>query len=416
VTLSRADVPDVETTAVPFFPMPKAAACPLDPAPELAELQARAPLVRVRLWDGSTPWLVTRHAEQRALLADRRVSADWMRPGYPFIDQYLRDAAHEEGRFLTTMDDPEHGRLRRMILGHFTFRKIERLRPAVQRIVDDHIDALLASPKPADFVAEFAMPIPTLVISRLLGVPYEDHDFFRRATMTLISRGIPAEVMHQTQGELYRYLDQLVGRKLEAPDNDLLSRLATERLATGQLPRHELLMMALFLMIAGHETTASMISLATLALLLHPEQLAVLKDADAPGIAAAVEELLRYLGAAARAGRRRLALEDIEIAGQVIRAGEGLVFPDEIGNRDERVYPGAGVLDLRRDASQHLTFGFGAHQCVGQVLARLELQVVFATLFRRIPTLALAVGLGDLPFMNDGIGVGYGVYEMPVTW
>jgi cytochrome P450 len=412
VTQLSVNAPDLDATDIPLFPMSRPAGCPLDPAPELAELQAQAPLVRVRLWDGSTPWLVTRLAEQRELLSDSRVSANWMRPGYPFFNEYLRDH-HEEGQFLTVMDGPEHIRLRRMIAKTFTVRNIERLRPAVQRIVDEYIDRLLDRPQPADFVAEFALPVPSLVICRLLGVPYEDYDFFQGATKTLLSQDVPPEVMSRTEEELYRYLDQLVGRKLDTPEDDLLSRLATERLATGQLPRHELVMMALFLLISGHETTVSMITLGTLALFLNPGQLAVLEDASAPGVAAAVEELLRYL-AVVQPGRRRVAVADIEIAGQVIRAGEGLILPEEIGNRDETAFPDAWTLDLRRDARQHVAFGLGVHKCIGQTLARLELQVVFGTLFRRIPTLALAVDPGDLPYVDDRIA--YGVYEMPVTW
>lgn len=412
MTSSQANVPDLESTAVPSFPIPRAPGCPLDPAPELAELQERAPLVRVRLWDDSTPWLVTRHAEQCALLSDRRVSADWMQPGYPFHSEFLRDH-HEEGQFLTAMEGPEHLRLRRMIARPFTPRKVEQLRPTVQQVVDDHIDALLAGPKPADFVADFALPIPSITICHVLGVPYEDHDFFQHAIRTMTGSDVPDDVVNESQGELYRYLARLIGRKLAAPEDDLLSQLATERLATGQLNRHQLVMLVLFLLISGHETTASMIALGTLALLQHPDQIAVLKDSDGPEVAAAVDELLRYL-TTVQPGRRRVAVEDIEIAGQVIRAGEGLILPEEIGNRDESVFPDAGELDLRRDAGQQLAFGHGVHKCTGQPLARLELQVVFAALFRRIPTLALAADLVDLPFMDDGLG--YGVKKMPVSW
>ncbi|MEV7542521.1 cytochrome P450 [Streptomyces sp. NPDC089915] len=412
VTSSQAGVPDPESAAVPFFPIPRASGCPLDPAPELAALQERAPLVRVRLWDGSTPWLVTRHAEQCALLSDRRVSADWTQPGYPFDSPFLRDH-HEEARFLTAMEGPEHLRLRRMIARPFTPRRVGQLRPAIRQVVDDHIDALLAGPKPADFVSQFALPIPCIVICHVLGVPYEDHDFFQHAIRTLTARDVPDEVAGKAEGELYRYLARLIGRKLRDPGDDLLSQLAAERLATRQLNRHELVMLVLFLLVSGHETTASMIALGTLALLLHPDQIDVLKEADDRGAEAAVDELLRYL-TTVQPGRRRVAVEDVEIAGQVVRAGEGLILPEEIGNRDERVFPAAAALDLRRDAGEHLAFGFGVHKCTGQPLARLELQVVFAALFRRIPTLALAVGVGDLPFMDDGLG--YGLREMPVSW
>lgn len=412
VTPSQADVLRAEPGALPYFPIDRAPGCPLDPAPELAELQRQAPLVRVRLWDGTTPWLVTRHAEQCALLGDSRVSADWMQPGYPFDSQFLRDH-HEEGQFLTVMEGPEHLRLRRMIARSFTPRNVERLRPEIEQTIDYHIEALLAGPKPADLVTQFALPVPTLVICHLLGVPYEDRAFFQGAVITVTSNDIPDEDVSKAEGELYHYLSQLIGRKLADPDDDLLSQLATERLATGQLNRHEMVMLVLFLLVSGHETTASMIALGTLALLLHPDQIAVLKHADRAGTAAAVDELLRYL-TTVQPGRRRVAVEDIEIAGHVVRAGEGLILPEEVGNRDERVFPDAGTLDLRRDARQQLAFGYGVHKCPGHPLARLELQVVFAALFRRIPTLALAVDLSDLSFLDDGLG--YGLKEMTVTW
>jgi cytochrome P450 len=415
VTRSLADAPDRAAEDVPAYPMARAAGCPLDPPAELSELQGKAPLIRIRLWDGSTPWLVTRHAEHRALLADPRLSADATLPGYPDISENFRQrrATRQQINFMA-MDNPEHARLRRMVTGPFTIRRIETLRPAVQQIADRLIDDLLAGPKPADLVSAFALPVPSLVICHLLGVPYEDHDFFQTSSQALISRSTSVQAAVETQAALLSYLDRLIGHKLAAPEDDLLSRLAVERVSTGQLTRQELATMSLLLLGAGHETTANMIALGTLALLCHPSQLAVLRQTDDPGlIAAAVEELLRYLSIV-HLGRRRVALADIEIAGQVIRAGEGVVMATELANRDEAVFSRPGMLDVHRDARQHLAFGFGVHQCLGQPLARMELQVVYGTLYRRIPTLALAASLGDIRFKHDGIV--YGVYELPVTW
>jgi cytochrome P450 len=396
-----------------FYPMTRAAACPLDPAPALSDLQTKVPFVRVRLWDDSTAWLVTRHAEQRALLADPRVSADPYRPGYPFQSQGLRDITDESQTFLN-MDDPEHARLRRMVAGTFTVRRIEGLRPAVRKIVDDLISDLLAGPRPADLVSRFALPVPSLVICHLLGVPYADHDFFQLTSATLISRETSTAAMKDTMAEVSGYLEQLISRKLAAPADDLLSRLTSEQIQTGQMTQQELVKLISLLLLAGHETTTNMIALGTLALLRHPAQLTQLRNADDPKLVArAVEELLRYLSII-HTGLRRVALEDIEIAGLVIRAGEGLVIPIEAANRDETVFPRAGMLDINRDARQHIAFGFGVHQCVGQQLARVELQVAYAALYRRIPTLALAVDPGDIPFKHDGLV--YGVNELPVTW
>jgi cytochrome P450 len=394
------------------YPMARAEGCPLDPPPDLGALRSEGPLTRVRQPDGSTPWLVTRYAEQRALLADRRVSADPTRPGYPHRTPGLR--ARPDRTNLLVMDDPEHARLRRMVTGAFTVRRIEGLRPGIQRIVDSLIDEMLAGPAPADLVAAFALPVPSLVICQLLGVPYADHDFFQRISQTLVNRNTPADVARAASNELMEYLDRLIEAKLAEPGDDLLSRVAAEQVAAGEMTRRELANMGLLLLIAGHETTANMIALGTFALLTHPDQLAAVRDADDPQLTVrAVEELLRYL-TITHSGRRRVAVQDIEIAGQVIRAGEGLILANEIANRDAAVFTDPDRLDVHRDARGHIAFGFGVHQCLGQPLARVELQVVYGTLYRRVPTLALAADPARIPFKHDSII--YGVYELPVTW
>jgi cytochrome P450 len=388
--------------------------------------QQDGPLVRVRLWDGSTPWLVTGHAEHRALLSDPRVSVEPAR-GTPRLSS--GEAAMAEGGAegsehgdsehsgsapsFIMLDDPEHARLRRMVTGAFTIKRVEALRPAVQRIVDRWIDQLLAGPKPADLVEAFALPVPSLVISELLGVPYDNHEFFQSNSRTLINRTSTAEQRGKAFRRLGGYLDMLLGQKITNPGDDLLSGLV-ERIKAGELTRSEAVQMGVLMLFAGHETTSNMIALGTLALLEHPDQLALLRDTDDPkAITAAVDELLRYL-TITHGGLRRVALADIEIAGQVIRAGEAIIAVNETANRDPSVFTDPDRLDLRRDARQHVTFGYGIHQCLGQPLARMELQVAYPTLLRRILTLRLATGLDTLPFKHDGFI--YGVYELPVTW
>ncbi|WP_225094928.1 cytochrome P450 [Streptomyces sp. CoH27] len=396
---------------VPEFPMPRAARCPFDPPPALAELQRQGPLAKVRQWDGSESWLVTRYAEQRALLGDPRVSADPDRPGYP---TKARPAAGEGKLSFIMMDDPEHARLRRMVTAPFAVKRVEALRPTVQRIVDGLIDDLLAGSGPADLVESFALPIPSLVICALLGVPYDDHAFFQDRTRTMVHREATPEQRGEASREVAGYLAGLIGARLDQPADDLLSALAG-RVTAGELTRRQATEMALLLLIAGHETTANMIALGTLALLQHPDQLALLREqSDDPAfVAGAAEELLRYLHIT-HLGRRRAVTEDIEIAGQVIKAGEGLIMVNEIGNRDPEAFPDPDRLDLTRDARRHVAFGFGVHQCLGQPLARMELQVVYGTLYRRIPTLRLAGALRDVPFKHDAFI--YGVHELPVTW
>ncbi|MFG1956793.1 cytochrome P450 [Nonomuraea sp. NPDC049028] len=395
---------------IPDYPMTRAAGCPFDPPPVLREKQKEGPLTKVRLWDGSTPWLVTRYADQRALLADPRVSADAYQPGYPSPTALVGSGSPIS---FIMMDDPEHARLRRMVTAPFTIKRVEAMRPAVQKIVDDLIDDLLAGPKPVDLVEAFALPVPSLVICELLGVPYADHDFFQDNSKTIINRDADPEQRAAALGRLAGYLDTLLGEKLANPGDDLLSGL-TERVKSGELSQRDAAGIGVLLLIAGHETTANMIALGTLALLEHPDQLALLRDtADQKLVTSAVEELLRYLHITHN-GRRRAVLADIEIAGQVIRAGEGLIMANDIGNRDPDAFPDPDRLDLQRDARHHVAFGFGIHQCLGQPLARMELQVVYSTLYRRIPTLRLAADLDQIPFKHDGSV--YGVYELPVTW
>ncbi|MFI0821015.1 cytochrome P450 [Streptomyces sp. NPDC021098] len=392
------------------FPMARAAGCPFDPPPALREKTGEGPLARVRLWDGSTPWLVTRHAEQKALLGDSRVSADVTRPGYPSQAPLPKDRF---GISFILMDDPEHARLRRMVTAPFAIKRVAAMRPAVQRIVDDLIDEMLAGPTPVDLVQAFALPVPSLVICELLGVPYADHDFFQENSKVLINREVTPEQRLAAHGALLGYLDGLMGEKIAHPVDDLLSGLA-RRITVGELAREDAAQMGVLLLLAGHETTANMIALGTLALLENPGQLALLRESDDPKlVASAVEELLRYLNIT-HSGRRRVALADIEVAGQVIRAGEGIILANDIANRDPEVFADPDRLDLRRDARRHVAFGFGVHQCLGQPLARMELQVVYSTLYRRIPTLRLATDLEKVPFKHDGSV--YGVYELPVAW
>ncbi|MBR7831079.1 cytochrome P450 [Actinospica sp. MGRD01-02] len=393
--------------------MRKAPGCPFDPPPELGELQRQGPIAKVRLWDGSTPWLVTGFAEQRTLLRDARLSSDVTRPGFPTIVPVLPTAAGQGLSFIR-MDDPDHARLRRMVTANFAIKRVEAMRPAVQRIVDELIDGLLAGPRPVDLVEAFALPVPSRVICDLLGVPYADHGFFQDNSKVLIRRSVTAEERAAARTRLFDYLDGLIEEKTKRPADDLLSELAA-RVTAGELTRAEAAQMGVLMLVAGHETTANMIALGTFALLEYPGELARLRgdETDPDLVASAVNELLRYLNIT-HTGRVRQVLADIEIAGEVLRAGDGVILANDIGNRDPAAFPDPDRLDLGREARNHVAFGFGVHQCLGQPLARLELQVVYGTLYRRIPDLRLAVEPADVPLKHDGFV--YGVYELPVTW
>jgi cytochrome P450 len=405
---------DVHDALVPEYPMPRATGCPFAPPPQLRELQDRQRLAKVRLWDGSTPWLVTRYADQKSLLSDQRCSVDITRPGYPYTNPAFREAAQRGIRpsFLN-MDDPDHARIRRMVSGSFTIKRIEAMRPAVQQMSDRLIEDLAQGPRPADLVHALALPLPSLVICELLGVPYDDHEFFQEQSEIGLRHDVTPEQAHAAHRALLDYLTGQLDAKLAKPGDDLLSEFARQ-VRAGNLTHADAASLGLLLLGAGHETTANMITLGTLALLEHPDQLALVRDADDPEVlAGAIEELLRYL-TIIHMGNRRVALEDIEIAGETIRAGDGIVIPSATANWEHEYFPEPDRLDIHRDARHHMAFGFGIHQCLGQPLARLELQAVFGTLFRRLPALRPATDLSDVPFKDDGVV--YGVHELLVTW
>ncbi|MGI5451803.1 cytochrome P450 [Streptomyces sp. CA-249302] len=402
---------DDTTDTVPEFPMPRASGCPFDPPPALQALQEKGPLVKVRLHDGSEPWLVTRYAEQRALLGDARVSADNAMPGYPSKGEGGDDG--EDKFSFIMLDDPEHARQRRMVTAPFAIKRIEALRPTVQKIVDGLIDDMLAGPQPVDLVEAFALPIPSLVICELLGVPYDDHEFFQENTKTMVHRDASPAERGQAVRAIAEFLSGLLVERRAEPREDLLSSIAG-RVTAGEIDHQQATEMALLMLFAGHETTANMIALGTAALFEHPDQLALLRESDDPKlVASAVEELLRYLNIT-HLGRRRAVAEDIEIAGHVLKAGDGLIFTNEIANRDPEVFADPDRLDITRDARRHVAFSFGVHQCLGQPLARMELQVVYGTLYKRIPTLRLACPPEDVKFKHDAFI--YGVHELPVAW
>ena len=401
------------STDVPGFPMTRAAGCPFAPPPKVLELNSAKQLSRVRIWDGSTPWLITGYDAIRALFTDPRVSVDDRLPGYPHWNEGMLATVHSRPRSVFTSDAEEHTRFRRMLSKPFTFRRVEALRPAVQQIADDHIDALLAGPQPGDIVSGLALPVPSLVISQLLGVPYEEADFFQEQAQRGMGRFATEEDTAQGAASLARYLAKLVRIKMQSPSEDLVSDLA-ERVNAEEISVREAAQLSTGVLIAGHETTANMLSLSVAALLDHPDQMALLRDTDDPKvIAAAVEELMRYLSII-QTGQRRIAVEDIEIDGETIRAGDGVILDVAPANWDTRQFPDPDRLDLQRDDGPHVGFGYGRHQCVGQQLARMELQIVLPTLFRRMPTLRLAVPIEQLPFKHDALA--YGIYELPVTW
>jgi cytochrome P450 len=390
-------------TEAPAFP--QARTCPYEPPTGYDPLREGESLRRVTLFDGRQVWVVTKHAQARALLSDPRVSADRRRDGFPFISPRVANLRDRRPTLLS-MDQPEHGPRRRMLIPEFTARRLKEMRPRIEQIVHDALDAMLTKGPPADLVADFSLPVPSLVICELLGVPYADHEFFQDASRRLIQ----SETSEETAAAADSLKDYFQALAAEPPPG-MIARLIDDHLESGHLDADEFTSTAMLLLVAGHETTASVISLGVITLLDHPEQLAALRSGP-QAAAGAVEELLRYLSIVDIMSR--VAAEDIEIDGTVIRAGEGIVFGSSLANRDENAFAEPDSFDITRPATHHLSFGYGIHQCLGQNLARTELQIALPALFERIPALKLAVEVGELTLR--GPATIQGVNELPVTW
>src|ERR1700752_192345 len=298
------------TTEVPDYPMDRDARCPFAPPPQVLEMGEAKPLSRVRIWDGSTPWLITGHALARELFADSRGRVDDRRGGFPHWNEHMLSTVNKRPRSVFTSDAEEHTRFRRMLSKPFTFKRVEGLRSAIQEVTDECIDAILAGPQPAAIATKLALPVPTKVISEMLGVPYEDHEFFQHHANVGLARYASAEDGQKGAMSLHKYLINLVETKMENPAEDAVSDLA-ERVKAGEISVKEAAQLGTGLLIAGHETTSNMIGLGVLALLQNPGALALNRDAEDPKvIASAGEELLRYLSIIQN-GQRRVAVEDI---------------------------------------------------------------------------------------------------------
>ncbi|MFI6791361.1 cytochrome P450 [Nonomuraea sp. NPDC050383] len=386
--------------------------CPYAPPEQHLRFLREESVAKVELPGGSSAWIATRYQDIRTVLSDPRFSADRRHPNAPRLNGETEAGQSPLPKMMLEMDPPEHGPARRAVVGEFTVRRMAALRPRIQQIVDEHLDAMLAGPRPADLVQALALPVPSLVICELLGVPYEEHEFFQTHSAQLLDRTITAQERQHAALELAVYLDKLIRVKEENPTDDLLSRQVVKQRESGQVDHGALLSLAFLLLIAGHETTANMISLGTYMLLRHPDALAALREdpAKTPG---AVEELLRHFTIAEFA-IMRIAVEDVELGGTVIPAGEGVLTLANAGNRDPEVFADPDAFDIERDARSHLAFGYGPHQCLGQNLARVELEIVFNTLFRRVPGLRLAVPAEQLSFKDEATV--YGMHELPVTW
>jgi cytochrome P450 len=389
-----------------------------DPFPVFASVQAAGPVHHVTLADGHDAWLVIGYDEARTALNEPRFSKDMhaaLATGGGVVAEGLPGPAF--ARHMLSVDPPDHTRLRRLVSAAFTPRRVEELRPRVQSVVDELLDgvAVRGATEPVDLVAAFAFPLPFTVICELLGVAEPDRaPLGQGLTALLVPTSTPEEYAQakEASDRVVAMLGALVESKQAAPGDDLVSGLILARDGDARLDTQELLSTIFQLIVAGHDTTASLIGNAVVALLSNPEQLERVRT-DAGVIAATVEECLRF-DAPVPHSTFRYAIEDVDMGGATIPAGAQVIICLAGANRDHGRYTDPDALEVDRDEVRHLAFGHGIHHCLGAVLARMEGQLALGTLFRRFPELRLAVPPRDLHWGHgDGL-VLRGLSELPV--
>ncbi|GAA3045395.1 cytochrome P450 [Actinokineospora globicatena] len=394
----------------PARPYPFREPTALELEPEYARLRADEPLSRISLPYGGEAWLAVRHEDVRVVLSDPRFSRAAL------LD---RDVPRTSPRRLTdptlhTMDPPEHNRLRRLVSAAFSPRQLDRLADHATRVTEELLDLVEAEGPPADLVAGLAIPLPVAVTCHLLGVPLVDRDRFAEwIDVALATTAFPPAAIHEAFAALKRYLADLVALRRAEPADDLLGTLVVARDQDGGLSEDELVVLGVTLLYAGLETTSNHIGNFVHTLLAHPDQLAALR-ADPGLLDRAVDELLRLTPTVTSAGFTRIATEDVELGGVLVRAGDAVMVHLDAANRDERVFERPDDLDLTRRPNPHLAFGHGPHYCVAAQLAKAELRIALTALLHRFPTLRAAEDPTTLPWRQGRMV--RGLDRLLVTW
>lgn len=385
------------------------------PAAHYAELRTQAPVSKVRTAGGVDAWLVTRYEDVREALADPRLSrALACGEGAPRVGGSM----HTTPEMIISLDGAEHGRLRKLVAGAFTMRRVERMRPRVQEVLDQLLDDIERTGAPADLVPSLSLPLPLTVIGELLGVPSEDLRKFEgwaRAFATVDDRAGGSESLHGL-AKLSEYIVGLIADKRAHPTDDMLSDLIQARDDDDRLSEQELVTFGFTLIGAGFDTTANQLSNSLLALLVHHRDQWNWLAEDTSRVPRAVEELLRHVNlfATDTTGFPRVAAADMEIGGVHIPAGDAVVLSLTSANRDPEVFTDPDTLDLARERNPHISFGHGVHYCLGKHLGRMEMEIAIEGLLRRFPDLRLAVPEAELPWHVGEIN--HTLTSLPVTW
>lgn len=418
MTVGASDMGEPADRPLPKYPVKRRH--PLE-APDYLKLAGRQPMALVRLPDDGTAWLITGHDECRQALSHPKLSADFSRPGFPrFLTGQRRlalagggkNTAHINHTFMH-MDPPYHDSIRRMLQDSFSPSSVRAMVPMLTRTAHDLIEAMAEADPPADLIASFAAPFPSLVICEILGVPRRDRDVFEQATHRLLSISDSVRTGVRALKVVNDYLSELLVRASKDPSDNLIGRLVREFLWTGQLQHDELLATVRLLLMAGLETTASMIGLSFARLLHEPALYKSVRD-DPDIVPTAVDELLRF-DTIIHHGIRRIAIDDVQLGTGLIRSGEGVVICVSQANRDFRSFDQADRIDFhRKSARNHLSFSGGVHYCLGHILARMELCIALTAVPRAFPQLRLVRPLEEVAFRENAFV--YGARELPVTW
>src|SRR6476660_1397206 len=365
-----------------------------NPYPFYARLRNEQPVIQVVTPDGYLAWLITRYDDALNALKDKRLSKDKanLREKLPWVPKYFEPLA----RNMLDVDDPDHARLRTLVHKAFTPKLIETLRASIEMLSEELIESAKRRGR-MDLIAEFALPLPVAVISQMLGIPKQEQDKFHRWSNAIVSsqsskfgalKAIPSVI------SFLRYIRRLVRLRQVHPEGDLTTALIQAEEAGDRMNADEMLAMIFLLLIAGHETTVNLIGNGMLALFTHPEQMEKLRG-DASLVASAVEEMLRF-DSPLEMATERYATEEVEFSGTAIPAGARVYVVIASANRDQQQFERANQFDITRANNRHLSFGMGAHYCLGAPLARLEGQIAVTALLRRLPNLRLRVPADEI--------------------
>ncbi|HEU5373822.1 MAG TPA: cytochrome P450 [Ktedonobacteraceae bacterium] len=405
---------DVQQEAPLHFPLPQARHS-LELPKEYTELQAKCPVARVKMPYGGDALLLTRYADIAQAANDAQRCGTILRSDGDVPRMEVSPRTREGSLFTVTPE--RHNQIRRLVTRAFTVKHANEMRPGVVALTNRLIDEMERKGPPTDLYEDYAIKTPMVVICELLGIPYEDEKLFREWGRDLLSRTATSEEQQVRWQKMVQYIMPLIEKERANPSDTVLGMLVkNQEQGDDVLTEQEMLSFALGLIAAGFETTSTSFTNSAFVLFQRPDLLEQLKARvdDEEAMASAIEEILRVtlLGAG---GRPRIAREEIEFSGVRVPSGEVLMLSFTAGNRDPSVFPDPDMVNFDRRPNPILTFGRGIHACLGQQLARMEMQVLWTTLLKRLPNVRLAVAPSEVPW-RSGDTATTGPAHLLVVW